>query len=138
MKTLQEMREAVNNRTAKVLTLEIAKNLIGKKINTIYFGYRGQDGVDEFVVGNVISEMDYYRNLKEDCYIDHPKGFKNRAEYWESYMPANVLSEYNNTMLLVTDDGRHTAIRAHKENDGVFTCSDVDRFVYFIEVSDEN
>ena len=132
------MYEAVENKIAKVLTVETAKALKGKKIRTIYFGYKDQNGVDEFVVGEVVSELEYYRNLKEDCYIDHPKGFKNRAEYWESYMPADVISEYRNTMLLVTSDGRHTAIRAHKENNGVFTCSDVDRFVYFVEVSDEN
>jgi hypothetical protein len=39
---------------------------------------------------------------------------------------------------LFTADGRNTYIRAHEENDGIFSCSDVDRFVYYIELSNEN
>jgi len=132
------MRAAVENKTAKILTTDIAESLKGKKIRTIYFGHRGQDDVDEFVIGEVISELDYYRNLKEDCYDNHPKGFTNRAEEWESWMSENQLARYRNTMLLLTADGRNTFIRAHASNRGAFSCSDVDRFVYFIEVTDEN
>ena len=135
MKTLQELRGSVANKSAKILTIDIATQLKGHRIATIYFGYSGQDGIDEFVIGDVVSELDYYRNLKEDCYTNHPKGFKNRAEYWESYMNESQLNRYKNTMIILTNDGRHTFIRAHEENHGAFTCSDVDRFVYFIEVA---
>ena len=138
MKNSQEMRSAVENKTAKILTIDIAESLKGKKIRTIYFAYKGQDGVDEFVVGEVISELEYYRKLKEDCYVNHPKGWKNRAEEWESRLTESELSRYRNTMLLVAEDGRNTFIRAHQGNSGAFSCSDVDRFVYFVEVSDEN
>ena len=41
----------MQSKTAKVLTTDIAESLKGKKIRTIYFGHKGQDGVDEFVVG---------------------------------------------------------------------------------------
>lgn len=138
MKTLQELCEAVANKTAKVLTVDLAEELKGKRIATIYFGYRGQDGIDEFVIGDIVSEIEYYRNLKEDCYINHPKGFKNRAEYWESFMSESQLDRYRNTMIIIAADGRNTFIRAHAENHGAFTCSDTDRFVYFLEVSNEN
>lgn len=120
----------------QILTVEIAKSLIGKRIQTVYSGYRGQDGDDTFVIGQVVSELEYYRNLKEECYQNNPK-FKNRAEYWESYMNERQLSEAKNKMVLITDDGRNTFIYAHPFNNGAFTCSDSDRFVYYVVV-DEN
>jgi hypothetical protein len=100
--TLNQMREAVENKTAQLLTLEAAEQLKGKKIATIYFGYRGQDGIAEFVVGEVIVDNSYINN-KPLC--------------------------------LLTAEGENTFIRAHKENNGIFSCSDSDRFVYFIEIS---
>jgi hypothetical protein len=102
MKTLQEMREAVKSGNAKVLTVETAKELKGKKIATIYFGYEGQDGIDEFIVGDVMREI--YPNGKEG------------------------------QLCLFTSYGRCTYIRAHEGNEGAFTCTDSDRFVYFIEL----
>lgn len=117
----------------QVLTVEIAKSLIGKRIQTVYSGYRGQDGDDNFVIGDVVSELEYYRNLKEECYENDPK-FKNRAEYWESYMSEKQLSEAKSKMVLITADGRNTFIYAHSFNNGAFTCSDSDRFVYYVEL----
>lgn len=51
------MKFSVETGSAQVLTLEKAKRLRGKRIATIYFGYNGQDGVDEFVVGDVKREI---------------------------------------------------------------------------------
>lgn len=118
----------------QVLTVEIAKSLLGQRIQTVYSGYRGQDGDENFVIGQVVSELEYYRNLKEECYQNNPK-FKNRAEYWESYMTEKQLSEHRNKMVIITADGRNTFIYAHSFNDGSFTCSDSDRFVYYIAVN---
>ena len=109
MKTLNELRSAVENKSAKVLTDFWALELKGKKIAAIYFGYHGQDGIDEFVVGEVKREI--YGNGKEG------------------------------ELCLFTADGRNTYIRLLNESygkDGIFTCSDSDRIVYFVEVSDEN
>ena len=117
----------------QVLTVEIAKSLLGQRIQTVYSGYRGQDGDENFVIGQVVSELEYYRNLKEECYQNNPK-FKNRAEYWESYMTEKQLSEHRNKMVIITADGRNTFIYAHSFNDGSFTCSDSDRFVYYVVV----
>ena len=104
MKTLEQiMKEAVANKTAKVLTADLAKELIGKRIQTIYFGYHGQDGVDEFVIGDV------------------------KPEIWEG-------SGNEGNICIFTADGRNTFIKAHLFNEGAFTCSDSDRFVYYIEV----
>jgi hypothetical protein len=102
MKTLQELRKAVETKTASILTVTYAQNLKGKRIATIYFGYHGQDGIDEFVVGEVKKEI-------------YPNGKEGRV-------------------CLFTAEGRNTFIRAHEENKGIFTCSDIDRYVFFIEV----
>lgn len=129
--TLNTMREAVKTKTAEILTLLDAKDLKGKKIATIYFGYNGQDGVDEFVIGEIISE---YENAERNpC-----DGYDNQARYWDSYMTREQLEECKNKMLIITDDGRNTYISAHPENQGIFSCSDIDRFVYYIVVADEN
>jgi len=102
MKTLEELKVAVSNKTAEVLTIDKAIALKGRKIATIYFGYRGQDHNDEFIVGDIVND-----------YTDH-NAFMVRT--------------------LKTAEGRNTYIRLHVENRGGFTCSDSDRFVYFIEV----
>ena len=95
MKTSKEIFAA-----NQVLTVDIATSLIGKRIQTVYSGYRGQDGDDNFVVGEIKREI--YANGKEG------------------------------EICLFTSEGRNTYIRAHKFNDGVFTCSDSDREVYFV------
>jgi hypothetical protein len=132
MKTLQEMREAVKNDTAQILTLDLANELKGKKIATIYFGYKGQDGIDEFIVGEIVSELDLAR--REVTFKEIDPRFNNRAEYWESYMTKQQLNEKRNRMLLLTADGRNTYIYAAPSNDGIFTCSDIDRYVFYVEL----
>lgn len=129
-RTLEEMRRLFEENKTQVLTIERAKELKGKSISTIYFGYKGQDGIDEFVVGDIISELEYYRNLKEDCYPD-AKGHKNRAEYWESYMTDEQLEAHRSKNILLTEDGRNTCI--FECGEGVFYCSDWGRFVYYVE-----
>jgi len=136
MKTLSDLRSLANEKKLQLLTVELAKTLKGKSISTIYFGHNNQDGINNFIVGDVISELEYYRNLNEDCYRTKPNGFSNRAEYWESYMSDNELARKRNTLILLTSDGRNTFIRSYPENEGDFTCSDSDRFVLFCE--DEN
>ena len=129
MKTLQQLREAVANKTAQVLTVDLANELKGRKIATIYFGYRGQDGIDNFIVGEVKSEYQQAETITE--------GFEkegNQARRWDAVMSPSQLNKYKSTMLIVTAEGRNTFIRAHEENHGAFTCSDTDRFVYFVEV----
>lgn len=132
MNTLSQMRQAVNDGTAKVLTLALAKELKGKKIRTIYFGYRGQDGVDEFIVGDIISEFELATRRSDEK-------FGNHAKYLESYMTERQLDEVKTKLVLLKDDETYTAICCHTKywncfNELTFTCSDADRAVYFIEL----
>lgn len=129
MKTIQQMRELVGNEVAQPLTVEVARNLKGQKIQTIYFGHAHQDDTIEFVVGDVMSELEYYRQLKEECF-PNAYGHKNRAEYWESYMTEEQLQVRRQRMILLREDGSRTFMFC--DDNGVFCCSDEGRVVYYI------
>lgn len=129
---LEEMRELVEQGKTKFLSKKDAQKLKGKKIKTIYFGYAGQDGVDEFVVGEIASEWE----LAEREILDWGKfNGKSRAEYWASYMSEEQINEAKNTMMLLRADGSKTYIKCEPGED-TFCCSDIDRFVRYI-VSDK-
>lgn len=131
---LDTMKEAANNGTAKVLTLEVAQQLKGKKIQTIYFGYRGQDGADEFIVGDIVSAWDFAaRNIDA---ANFPQG--NQQLYWASYMTERQMNEYKNKMILLDENGKDHYIYCFNDSREfdipTFTCSDSDRRVLFMEV----
>jgi hypothetical protein len=132
MKTLNEMRLLARNGQTELLTLDKAKILKGKRIQTIYFGYAGPDGTNEFVVGEIVSELEYYRNLKEDCF-PNKNGNMNRAEYWESFMTPAQLEDCRNKLLLLREDGSYTCIFLGVDH-STFACTDADRFVSFIRL----
>ena len=139
MKTLKEMDALVDAHVAQPLTLEIAKTLKGQKIQTIYYGYEHQDHTDEFVVGEVMSELEYYRNLKEDCYPDK-EGHKNRAEYWESFISKERLDDHRKKMILLKEDGTPTYMFCgeHLVYRDIFVCTDVDRIVFYIKADEDS
>jgi hypothetical protein len=129
-----KMKEAVKNETAKPLTLENAKLLKGKRIQTIYFGYKGQNGVDDFTVGEIVSEWDLAATkVDEKAY---PQG--NQQLYWASFMSKEQIAESKSKLVILKADGKQTFIYCHQNSREfevpTFTCSDVDREVYFIEV----
>jgi len=125
---LNQMRQAAIQGELGFLTVDLAKALKGKKIQTIYFGYKGQDGVDEFVVGDLKSE---YEIAQQQPF----QGFASRAEYWESYMTPSKLDRAKNNIVLIAEDGRNTFIKTTsleiKYDGGAMWCSDQDRFVQY-------
>lgn len=128
------MRKLVAEGKCELLTIERAKELKGKKIRTIYFGYDYQDDVDEFVVGEVVSNLEFARQNTEG-YPDN-QGNKNQREYWESFMSASQLQFYADRLMLLRDDKTDTYMRVDSKDGDIFWCSDEDRYVYYIEVSE--
>lgn len=131
---MKPIEKAIQNGTAKVLTLEIAKTLIGKKIQTKYFGYKGQNGIETFVVGGFKTEMQLAAERRYTC--NYWK-FKNFAQYWLSYMTPNQIEEKETTIILTKKGGKPTFIRCQSKlnnfySEPTFTCSDADREVYFV------
>lgn len=117
---LQKMYAAVNDGTAKVLTVEAAKELKGKRIQTIYFGYRGQDGVDDFIINDFKTMYELHHDRQ---YLDT--------------LGERTVNQFKNIIEIVSERG-NTAIRYDKDysyifDEPTFTCSDVDRGVFFIE-----
>lgn len=131
MKTLEEMRELHKQEKLKLLTLDQIPSLIGKKICTIYFGYAGQDHVDEFVVKGVESKWDFASK-------EIMKDGRTRSEYWDSYMTKRQKEDAQNTMCIIRDVKEHerqnTFIHCDKRMNEFFWCSDEDRAVFYMEV----
>ena len=137
MLTLNEMYKLQKENKLEILTVNSAKALKGKKIQILNFGYAHQDTTDVFVIGDVMSELEYYRQLKEECYPD-AKGHKNRAEEWESFMTPAQLKDKRETLVIVKDDGQSSFIRYNPkydyDNSKTFYLGDVDRLVWFKEI----
>lgn len=106
MKTIEEMRSAYNRNELQELTMQAAHDLNGKKIATIYFGYRGQDGVDEFVVGDLKKDEDV-NDTHEYVYLYTQDG-RNTFIFHDKYTIGDVMecSDNDRTVyyMLLGDD----------------------------------
>lgn len=137
MISLEKMYAFHKEGMLKLLTVDVAKSLKGKKIQILNFGYKKQDHTEEIVVGEILSELEYYRQLKEECYPDK-NGFKNRAEEWESRMSAEQLKACKEKLVLVKPDGKSSCIFYDPREDylgnNAFYMGDTDRPVWYTEV----
>jgi hypothetical protein len=83
----------------QVLTLEVAKTLIGKKISCTSPEYHANTPtVQEFTLAAIISEYDY-------CLTQPCNGFSSRSAYWESYMKQDALLHTQKTLRLIDSNG---------------------------------
>ncbi len=125
------MRLAVENGTAKPLTLEVAKMLKGQRIQVIHFGYRGQDEATDFVVGEIVSQWDLAALEKDEKLF--PNG--SRQTYWSTFGEEKI-NEFKNKLVLLDEDGKNNFIYCHSKSrefdEPTFTRSDVNRAVFFI------
>lgn len=119
--------QRIKSGEAQVLTVEKARQLKGKRIYWMYFGYKGQDEVGEMVVGDIVNKYDYYMSQPME-------GWPSRSDYWNSYMKANALQEIKDTLMLLEADGKDPFIYAfpHTYDEPTFTCSDADREIYYL------
>lgn len=63
---LSEMRTAHANGELQTISIENINSLTGKRIQTLYFGYDGQDGVDDFTVGEIVKKGDDLTIIADD------------------------------------------------------------------------
>lgn len=129
MKTLEEMIKLQDEGKLDILTIDKAKELRGKKIQILNFGYAHQDHTDEFVVGEILSEFEIAQRNKDGF-----KGFKSQAEYWESFMSPQKLEAMKESFELLNDKGGHTFAKysADEDLDGQFHLGDIGRLVWFM------
>lgn len=123
------------NGRGQVLTIGTAKALIGKTIETYMQGFVNQSYRNKFVVGDIMSEYDYYKTLDEDCFPD-ASGHRNRAELWDEIMSDTQLARVQNKMLLLNGEGKRTGIYANRyvgSDDSLrFQRSDDGRWTWFV------
>lgn len=132
--TLQDFVAKIETGEAKVLTLEAAKKLKGKRIAWFYMGYQGnKNTVGEMIVGDVVGYFDFYKT--------QPCGeFASMADYWLSYMDSEKIENLKNDLVLLDGNGNNTYVYCHHHSypalfkEPTFTCSDVDREVYYLEL----
>ena len=127
---VKEFIEKIEQKEAKVLTVEEAKKLKGKTIAWMYFGYQSNDNtVQEMVIGNIVSSLEFHE--KETM-----AGYNSRADYWKSYMTEKQLKSEEHTLILLDQFGKHKYIYAYLESpffkEPTFTCTDSDREVYYL------
>lgn len=128
---LDQVIDAEDRGELKPLTIFIYPELVGKRIQTIYYGYKGQCGVDDFIVGNLISKWDY---AAAQWVGDPTKApWKSQQEYWKSYMTKKQKTLCKEHMKLLAADGRDTYIffRRNYADKKHFFCSDLDRIVFY-------
>lgn len=117
----------------QVLTVAKAQELKGKRIYTTSPEDRANRAcVNEFVVGEIISEWDRAAN---DLMNDGK--FETRQDYWASYMTAEQIETQKTKLVLFAIDGGRWHV-AHTKffnfyDEPTFTGSDADREVYFLE-----
>jgi hypothetical protein len=122
MATIEEMKLAVQVGDTRVLTLERAIGLAGKKIATIQFDFQRlqQPTVDEFTVGEIKREFDLHPN-QQSVLME----FKDRD---------HVIKKMKSTLEIITKEGRRTFIQTTAANYGIFTGPDLDYEVWFKEL----
>lgn len=126
---LNDMRLAARNGELRELSISDFPDIIGKRIQTIYFGYAGQDGVDDFTVGELVSLWDL---AGREEYEEVGSMYQTRQEYLEDYLSDKQISDEQNCLTILTNEGRDTYINLHQElGNKMFTCSDVDRVVLY-------
>lgn len=133
--TVQDFIKHIESGKAKVLTLEAAKNLIGKTIVWFYYSDPANYGsVEETTIGRVINEVDYYVNVMgvDDAHPNYP----NHYEFLKAKVPHLAKEAEQNTIIL-DENNQPTYIVCYGGysffDEPTFTCSDADREVYYIE-----
>lgn len=126
----------------QILTVEIAKSLIGKKIACTNPEYKyNKPRVSEFIVGQIISEWDYAANRVYPCQKGKYVQYENFQQYWNSYMSERQIDVCKTDLLLLDDKGERQYKCSPKYsnwfNEPTFFGSDADREVYYVIV-DEN
>lgn len=104
----------------QILTLEIAKSLKGRTIATTHPVYKmNKPTVTTFTVGEIVPQETLWAN-QDPAFI------------------ARMKESYGDVLELLDEKGSGTAIRLHKNyTEDTFTCSDVDREVYYVEVPEQ-
>jgi hypothetical protein len=122
----------------QVLTLEKAKQLVGKRIACTSSEYHMNSlHVSEFVPTSFATQWEDAANREYPNQEGKYFQYDNFQQYWESYMREEQKTECKNNIILFDENGKgqyvcHSLSREYPEP--TFTGSDADREVYFVEL----
>lgn len=128
----------------QVLTLEVAKSLVGKRIAVTSPETKGNSVlVRIFTINGFISEWDNAADVRDGFEIEG-----SQQAIWNSTLSDKRIKELKNTLLIQTEHGTqeaywlNVAARCNVNNpfylEATFTGSDADREVYYIVIDNEN
>jgi len=122
MTAKEDFRKALDNFNVRLLTIDRARGLLGRRISAILFDCRSQDirEVDEFVLGEIVTEFD----------LTHPQQSLS-MEFIESPLAKNNMRPF---LEITTKDGRRSFLKADAYTGGIFTGPDNDYEVWFKEI----
>ncbi len=121
----------------QILTVEVAKGLLGKRIAVTSPEDRmNRPWVREFVVGSLLIEWDWAAG---QAYPEDK--FATRQEHWASYMNNHQIASKRSRLLLLDDKGERQAVAEINPSlsffsEPTFHGSDADRAVFYVEVSE--
>lgn len=121
----------------EILTLKLAKELKGRKIKTIAYGYKGNAPyTHEFIIGDIINSWDAaFKRSYPDVDTSRFVQYDNFQGYWLSYMSESQINSCKNHLFLLDENGNGAGPSCHLDlnffNEPTFTESDADREVYF-------
>lgn len=132
--TTKEFMQKIESGAAKVLTLEAARELKGKHILYMYFGF-SPSKVAEMTIGDIVSEYELASRKPME-------GYDSRADYWEKKCPKYANESKEKLVLLNADGEDRDHIYCHGDSTKwfdvpTFTCSDADREVYYMATESE-
>lgn len=119
----------------QVLTLAIAKTLIGKKIAVTNSEYKyNTPDVRIGTVMGIESKWDW-AGKEDHSHLDSGK-WATRQDYWASYMGEMQIEEMKNTLQLVGDTAMYCTceLKSRMYAEPTFFGSDADREIYYIVI----
>ncbi len=122
MTAKEDIHTALDNFNVRLLTIDRARELLGKRISAILFDYSSQDirEVDEFVLSEIIPEFDHTppRKSLSRKFVKSPLAKNKMTPVFE----------------ITTKDGRRSLLKADAYTGGIFTGPDNDLEVWFKEI----
>lgn len=121
----------------QILTLTVAKTLIGKTISVTNSEYSAN--TPSVRTGKVLDIKSKWDLANEDDYTSIDPKYATRQEYWKSYMTEKQIADMQNALVLIGDKQLNAVCDARQwgNTEPYFYGSDEDRPIVYIVV-DEN
>lgn len=121
----------------QVLTLAVAKTLVGKTISVTNAEYEANR--PSVRTGKVLDIKSKWDIAGEEDYTSIDAKFETRQDYWKSYMTKKQIDDMKQSLVLIADNQLYAGCNINSDwfEEPTFHGSDADRAIYYM-VEDEN